>query len=172
MRVLNHGRGVAGLLGLMLLASSGHAAKVYNVHTDHLGTPQVLTNEDHRIVWSAEYQPFGQVLVNEDPDGDGDVVEFNLRFPGQYYDKNTGVAYNYYRDYDAGLGRYIQSDPIGLGGGLNTYAYAENNSLKVADPFGLRASYCQRPLGDYSGENGGGPLLFNHQFICVTLANG
>jgi RHS repeat-associated protein len=89
-------------------------------------------------VWTAEYEPFGLASVNEDPDpdGDGTSIEFNLRFPGQYYDKYSGLNYNYYRDYDPSLGRYIQSDPIGLAGGLNTYGYAYQNPLRYIDPKG------------------------------------
>jgi RHS repeat-associated protein len=88
-------------------------------------------------VWTAEYEPFGLASVNEDPDGDGTSIEFNLRFPGQYYDKYSGLHYNYYRDYDPSLGRYIQSDPIGLRGGINTYGYVYQNPLIYTDPTGL-----------------------------------
>ena len=82
------------------------------------------------------------------------------------------LLYNYYRDYDPATGRYLQSDPIGLEGGLNTYGYVIGNPISYTDPYGLEASYCQRPLGDYTGENGSGPIVFNHQFICVTLSDG
>jgi RHS repeat-associated protein len=90
------------------------AASLYYVHSDHLGTPQALTDQSGQVVWSIAYDPFGQATVNEDPDGDGTSIEFNLRFPGQYYDKYSGVNYNYYRDYDPTLGRYLQSDPVGI----------------------------------------------------------
>jgi RHS repeat-associated protein len=75
--------------------------------------------------------------VHNDPDGDGIAVEFNQRFPGQYYDQETGLNYNYFRDYDPAIGRYIQSDPIGLAGGMNTYAYVGGNPVGYVDPFGL-----------------------------------
>src|SRR6187401_569238 len=62
---------------------------------------------------------------------------YNLRFPGQYYDAETGKHYNYFRDYDPGIGRYLESDPIGMLGGLNTYRYASASPLTNFDPLGL-----------------------------------
>ncbi|MCW9057982.1 MAG: RHS domain-containing protein [Gammaproteobacteria bacterium] len=111
--------------------------KVYFVHNDHLKTPKVLTDEAGNVVWSASHDPFGMAAVDEDPDGDGVKVVLNVRFPGQYFDVETGLHYNYFRTYDPGTGRYLESDPIGLRGGLNTYAYAEGNPLLFTDPMGL-----------------------------------
>ncbi|RPH97280.1 MAG: hypothetical protein EHM68_08900 [Lysobacterales bacterium] len=116
------------------------------IHGDHLGTPQRVTDEAGQVVWSASYLPFGEATVDEDPDGDGIAYELNPRFPGQYYDAESGLHYNYFRDYDPAIGRYLESDPLGLGGGLNPYAYAKGNPLRHSDAFGLDTELCQRPF--------------------------
>ena len=116
--------------------ASYHRA-IYYIHTDHLGTPKMLTDESGTTVWKATHLPFGEAAVDEDPDGDGAKVTFNLRFPGQYYDAETGLHYNYYRYYDSSTGRYLESDLVGLSGGLNTYAYVGGNPLRYTDPQGL-----------------------------------
>ena len=72
-------------------------------------------------MWLADYEPFGQVSLPVA------TVSNNLRFPGQYFDEETGLHYNYFRDYDPGIGRYVQSDPIGIDGGLSLYGYARQN---------------------------------------------
>ncbi|ABE55723.1 YD repeat [Shewanella denitrificans OS217] len=104
---------------------------VYYVHTDHLGTPTALTDSTGTVQWQAHYTPFGQTIV------DIDKIKQAIRFPGQYYDEESGLHYNYFRDYDPELGRYIQSDPIGLAGGINTYGYAYQNPVMNTDPTGL-----------------------------------
>jgi len=96
-----------------------------------------MTDTNGAVVWRASYTPFGVATVDEDPDGDGVPATLNLRFPGQYYDDETGLHYNYFRYYDPRTGRYITSDPIGLHGGLNTYTYVENNPANAIDPSGL-----------------------------------
>ena len=107
---------------------------VYFVHTDHLGTPKTLTSQAAQVVWRGNYEPFGKVNVA------GNTIKFHQRFPGQYFDEETGLSYNYFRDYDAGIGRYVQSDPIGLDGGINTYGYVMNMPLNSIDQFGLRGA--------------------------------
>ena len=104
---------------------------VYHVHNDHLGTPQALTDETGATVWKASYSPFGKATVTTEQ------IKFNLRFPGQYYDAETGLHYNWHRYYDPNTGMYITSDPIGLEGGINTYAYALSNPIIYTDPTGL-----------------------------------
>jgi len=113
------------------LAKFGTGAGLYYVHSDHLNTPQVLTDQSQAVVWAADYEPFGKVNITTS------TIENPLRFPGQYYDQETQLHYNYYRDYDPSLGRYTQSDPIGLNGGVNTYIYVFNNPVAYFDPWGL-----------------------------------
>jgi RHS repeat-associated protein len=76
----------------------------------------------------------------------GNEYAYNLRFPGQYYDAETGKHYNYFRDYDASIGRYVQSDPIGLRGGINTYGYVNGRPLRFVDPLGLKSRVCCRGI--------------------------
>ncbi len=106
------------------------------IHTDHLGTPRLATDHNQTVVWRWDSNAFGHSPVNDDPDGDGHPVIINHRFAGQYYDEETGLYYNDFRYYDPKIGRYITSDPIGLAGGLNTYAYVANNPLAFSDPTG------------------------------------
>jgi RHS repeat-associated protein len=113
---------------------------LYYVHADHLNTPRALVDAQNRVVWRWDSDPFGVTAASEDPDGDGKAVTMNLRFPGQYFDRETNLHYNYFRDYDPQTGRYVQSDPIGLAGGINTYAYVGGNPLSFADLLGLAAS--------------------------------
>ncbi len=111
--------------------------QVFYIHTDHLNTPRVITDDNGDEVWRWDNEdPFGNNQANESPTGKK-AFTFNLRFPGQYYDKETGLHYNYFRDYDPETGRYITSDPIGLAGGLNTYGYVGGNPLSFVDPYGL-----------------------------------
>ena len=88
--------------------------------------------------------PFGNNVANENPTGQG-TFKYGLRFPGQYYDAETGTHYNYYRDYDPSIGRYEQSDPIGLRGGSNTYLYVGANPLRWSDRKGLDVDVPIRP---------------------------
>jgi len=123
----------------------------YFVYADHLNSPRTITDPTGKVVWRWNSDPFGITDTNakhgheghhakgidEDVDHDGRAFVYNLRFPGQYYDQETGLHYNAFRDYDPSTGRYIESDPIGLAGGVNTYAYVSNNPLRYTDPSGL-----------------------------------
>ncbi len=101
-----------------------------------------MTDAAGRKVWEAEYKPFGKAIVNQDPYGDGQIVINNLRLPGQYHDAETGLHYNYHRDYDPETGRYLQPDPIGHKGGLNLYVYVDANPIKYFDATGEKISLC------------------------------
>nr|WP_295781704.1 RHS repeat-associated core domain-containing protein [Rhodoferax sp.] len=119
---------------------SGQNAVEHYYHHDHLGTPQRLTNQAGEITWRAVSEAFGKTFVDTTlaPTTTAATIN-NLRFPGQVEDPETGTHYNMMRDYDPSIGRYVQSDPIGLKGGLNTYAYVENYPLFAIDPQGLKA---------------------------------
>ena len=126
---------------------------VYAIHSDHLGTPRVITDASQTMIWQWKSEAFGATLANDDPDGDTIPFEFNLRFAGQYYDKESNLHYNYYRYYDPQTGRYITSDPIGLAGGVNTYGYVNGNPLYWIDPLGLVNR--RWPVGIAGGGYGG-----------------
>lgn len=120
-------------LPVALVDHGGSSPALYFIHADHLMTPQKMTDGSRALVWDAQFQPFGEAhLVS----GSADMP---LRFPGQIYDPETRLHQNWHRDYDPSIGRYIESDPIGLAGGINVYAYAEGNPVRWRDPFGLDA---------------------------------
>lgn len=104
---------------------------LYYYVTDHLGTPRRLITSTGTVVWEAAYLPFGQAQVKTG------TVQNNLRFPGQYFDSETGLHYNFHRYYDPTTGRYLAADPIGLDGGMNLYAYVESDPVNWIDLEGL-----------------------------------
>lgn len=128
-----------GQLIAMVDYDNGVAQPAYAVHTDHLGTPTQITNSAGTVIWQATYSPFGLATINNYVDGDSNKVELNIRFPGQYYDAETGLYYNWHRYYDPKIGRYITSDPLGLSAGINTYGYVGGNPVSYSDPSGLIA---------------------------------
>jgi RHS repeat-associated protein len=143
-----------GGMPVVLNQNNTGTSTLYAIHPDHLGTPRIITDYTNQIVWSWKSDPFGNTAPNEDPDNDGETLTFNLRFPGQYYDSETGLHYNYFRTYNPATGRYLESDPIGLEGGLNTYGYVGGNPLKYIDPTG--------EFG-FAGAIGGGAFNFLFQ---------
>jgi RHS repeat-associated protein len=116
------------------------------IFTDHLNTPREIARigasaangnnaNGYTTIWKWDSLPFGETQPNQNPSSLG-VLNFNHRFPGQYYDRETGLSQNWHREYDASIGRYVQSDPIGLGGGVNTYGYVHNSPLSASDASG------------------------------------
>jgi RHS repeat-associated protein len=112
------------------------------VYPDHLDTARVITQaSDNRMRWRWDgADPFGVAAANQNPVNLG-AFEFNPRFPGQYYDRETNLHFNYFRDYDPRVGRYVQSDPIGLAGGVNTYSYVDGQPTRAVDLEGLQITW-------------------------------
>lgn len=113
------------------------APRVIYLHSDHLDTPRLATSGTRDLVWQWQSDAFGNGAPNQDPLGSGQETILSLRFPGQIFDSETGLHYNYFRYYDPQSGRYLKSDPIGLTGGLNTYGYVFSNPLIYADRYAL-----------------------------------
>jgi RHS repeat-associated protein len=124
---------------------------LYTIDTDHLGTPREIVNfANQAIVWQWELvtggpidgggNAFGDRAPFEYWGADGNKFVFDMRFPGQIYDQTTGLNYNYFRDYEPGTGRYVESDPIGLEGGSSTYSYVYSSPTTMVDPEGLSAA--------------------------------
>jgi RHS repeat-associated protein len=110
-----------------------------------------MTDANQTVVWSGYYKPFGAATITVS------TITNNLRFPGQYFDAETGLSYNYMRDYNTTIGRYIESDPIGLtGGDVNVYRYVMNNPNSNVDPDGLlckNKNSANPPMGAWTGTD-------------------
>jgi RHS repeat-associated protein len=126
----HHSYGYSPASGSPLFIKQG--GEYYYCLNDHLGTPQKIISVSGRVVWSAVYGAFGEAAV-----GIGAEIENNIRFPGQYFDSESGIHYNFFRYYDPETGRYISKDPIGIKGGLNLYAYCGSDAINGTDRFGL-----------------------------------
>ena len=114
-----------------------NGSTLYYLHDDMLGTPQLATDNSQVVAWQASYDPFGQASVS------GTITQ-NLRFPGQYFDVESGWTHNGFRDYVPELGRYLEPDPLGrLGSGNNLYVYVFDNPANLIDPLGLCPEQCQ-----------------------------
>ncbi|MDA8523439.1 RHS repeat-associated core domain-containing protein [Acidovorax sp. NCPPB 4044] len=123
--------------------------RLYAIDADHLNTPRRLTNAQGQAVWQWLITGFGEANPTTGATGYAqsgeagirsyvEAVRFDLRYPGQVWDEETGLNYNLHRYYDAGSGRYIQADPIGLEGGWNRFGYAAGDPLSYSDPNGLQ----------------------------------
>ncbi len=146
-------------------------ANLLYVHADHLGSPQKMTTPSQAIAWDGVFDPFGEEVPLTG------LAAMPLRFPGQYADDETGFSYNYFRDYEPRLGRYLQSDPIGLSGGINAFMYVEGRPVQETDEFGLSPSVAAEGAtggssqnlclkGDFCEEQ-----MFQDQIICRRLPN-
>lgn len=126
---------------------------VFYVYADQIDTPRVITRtSDNKMVWRWDgADPFGAAAADENPASLG-AFGNDQRFPGQWYDKETNLHYNWFRDHDPQIGRYVQSDPIGLAGGINTYAYVGNLPTSQIDPSGLQVPF---PGSSAAGATGG-----------------
>ncbi|AWV06537.1 type IV secretion protein Rhs [Lysobacter maris] len=135
------------------------ANRLHYIEPDHLGTPRAVIEPQRDVAvwtWDIASEAFGNSAPNPDPDGDSTAFVLDMRFPGQRYDAASGLNYNYFRDYEAGVGRYLQSDPIGLMGGLSTYGYVDGLPLASADPLGLQSALRRPPYNPgWSGPGGG-----------------
>ncbi len=139
-----------GDLPVGLLARDGGVTRLFHVEADALGSPRTVIDPTRgatgTVVWRWDLagEAFGNDKPDEDPDGDNIAFVLDMRYPGQQYDSASGLNYNYFRDYEAATGRYVESDPIGLAGGISTYGYVSGNSLIFVDPSGLQS--CAHPV--------------------------
>ncbi len=164
----------------VLTNSTTTEPRVYYAYSDHLNTPRVIVNAAGEVRWRWIAEPFGTTAAETIPNSLENLV-VNLRFPGQYFDKESGLHYNYFRDYDGTTGRYVQSDPIGLDAGVNTYSYVSGQPTLLVDPWGLLEwttdrsteplvpghSYSAMPgmAGAPSGPNVGGNTSMNWSIV-------
>ncbi|MBP6748593.1 MAG: hypothetical protein KA144_03055, partial [Xanthomonadaceae bacterium] len=132
-----------GDLPVGVIVGTGASQKLHYIEPDALGTPRVVVDPTRGATgtavwtWDLQGEAFGTTAPNQNPDGDANQFVFNMRFPGQRYDSASGLNYNYFRDYEAATGRYVESDPVGLLGGNSLYAYAAARPFDFSDPYGL-----------------------------------
>ncbi|MFO0691379.1 MAG: RHS repeat-associated core domain-containing protein [Myxococcota bacterium] len=120
--------------------SGAQPTKFSWIHADRLGTPLAVTSSPSvggaQTIWRASYGPFGSVTTNQDPDGDSQQFVLDMRFPGQLWDAETGLHYNWHRYYDPSIGRYVSADPLGQLSEFNLYSYAQDDPTRFIDPTG------------------------------------
>lgn len=184
--------GQAQLIGLY------KEGRFYAVHTDHLDTPRLITNDANQVVWQWAYSAFGDnppsgiLQATQNPDSSATPavllqatapqLTMNLRMAGQYFDEESGLFENGFRSYRPGMGAYSQFDPIGLAGGLNRTGYVGGDPLRKIDPRGLdnpgMGPYgpywtgvlrCKRPI-NISWVGRASTVLPNHNWILTGTA--
>ena len=136
--------------------------KTYRIFADQIDTPRVITDNTNNTLWVWDSKPFGENQPEENVDGDNTKLSYNLRYLGQYYDVETGKHYNFNRDYNPVTGRYVQSDPIGLDGGMNIYVYSLSKPLNNYDMEGLDVAVINSSRADWSWN------VFGHVAMAVT----
>lgn len=160
-------------VGVITKPTATSEIQVHYIHADHLNTPRVIVDQTNTIVWRWEnMHAFGANFPDEDPDSNGQLFEYHPRFPGQYFDKETGLHYNYFRYYEPETGRYISPDPIGLMGGMNVWGYVGQNPLDYIDHLGLFRILIN-DLGDRHGATYGGVMIVigeNGQVVKVPIS--
>jgi RHS repeat-associated protein len=122
-------------IALLRYAAGSATPQLSYLETDHLGTPRIAVDANTQAIqwkWDLLTTAFGDHAATSLVSG----FALNLRYPGQYYDAETGLHYNYFRDYDPRAGRYVESDPIGLRDGPDTYTYVTDNPLRWFDELG------------------------------------
>ncbi|KRB02564.1 hypothetical protein ASD86_23940 [Lysobacter sp. Root690] len=156
-----------------LWAGNGAQQALHYIEPDHLGTPRMVIDPVRNVAvwsWDLKGEAFGDSAPNQDPDLDGIALVLDMRLPGQRYDSLSRLSYNYYRDYESAGGRYIQSDPIGLRGGVSTYAYAISNPVLWVDPLGLEVVFPTANCGGNYGltycDGKGGLVVSNCDNTC------
>ena len=140
-----------------LVRTTGSSGNLYYVEPDRLGTPRAVVEPIRNVAvwtWDAKGEVFGSSPPNADPDLDGAMFEFNLRFPGQQYDVAAEFNYNYMRNYSPEVGRYLESDPIGLKGGVSTFAYVSGKPTIYTDRSGLAANVDLLLVKHFWGRSG------------------
>ncbi|MCB9976908.1 MAG: hypothetical protein H6858_04825 [Rhodospirillales bacterium] len=160
---------------LLAQVDAGSPEVLTYLHTDHLMTPRAGSNAAGSTVWTWDSGAFGKEAATGS-------TTVNLRFPGQYFDSETGLHYNWNRYYNPAIGRYVSSDPIGLAGGLNTFGYAGQSPVNIIDFAGLDIAECMissNPLLCSEGQGGAGTGPRNNSIagggvigLCLIAAGG
>jgi len=155
---------LAGLSGILTQSAVAAVSKdrLYWFVNDHLGTPMMIVDENQEIVWEGAHSPFGDTAVT------ANTIDNNFRFPGQYFDAESGLYYNYHRYYDPSIGRYLRADPIGLIGGMILFHYSNANPINWIDPFGLDTWRCSRKLGGPYRAATDSQIKLRHDFLKVV----
>ncbi|MGZ5780526.1 MAG: Ig-like domain-containing protein, partial [Burkholderiaceae bacterium] len=167
MAVATDNNGAATTSNSITVTITPAVAQAYYIQTDQINTPRQITDSNGNIVWQWDNNdPYGKIPPNSNPTGQG-TFTYNPRFAGQYFDAETGLYQNRYRDYDPSTGRYVESDLIGMHGGVNTYGYVNGNPLSLVDPYGLfgMADMPTLPQGFVDGVAGFGDAFVVSKMI-------